>query len=74
MERLVANTFCGNFEQQFLIAQNKEIIPLMIDYDNFFAYLNERYENNIAKEFLLTSLNQYKDIFDEKIIQLIERE
>jgi hypothetical protein len=74
MERLVANTFCGNFEQQFLIAQNKEIIPLMIDYDNFFAYLNEQYENNIAKEFLLTSLNQYKDIFDEKIIQLTERE
>lgn len=65
LERLTANTFCGNFELQFLAAQKFEVIPFQIQYDKLIFYLNRTYDNSIARDFLLYSLKQYEKLFNK---------
>ena len=70
---LIAGTISGSFERQFCIA-NQYLIgePLKIDYNKLYKLLDEKYPNkNIAKDYLIHSLEKYKTLFKgEKIKEI----
>lgn len=70
---IVAGTISGSFERQFCVA-NQYLIgePLKIDYNKLYKLLDEKYPNkNIAKDYLIYSLEKYKTLFkDEKIKEI----
>ena len=70
-ERLCAATVSGSFEAQFVaIDKLYHSSKLVIDTDKLNTLLSDRYPTgNIAVDYLKASINRYKELFSEQLLQ-----